>query len=101
MIELDVFQLTNKQIDDEEENGYYMRDCDLTPRVFIIIDNFGRYIDYDGLEYTSFYSGGMEWISMLTYEEFKKIHAKDGFRAIYCIVYYNSVFQKRKVKKTQ
>ena len=71
MIELDVFQLTNKQIDDEEENGYYMRDCDLTPRVFIIIDNFGRYIDYDGLEYTSFYSGGMEWISMLTYEEFK------------------------------
>ena len=71
MIELDVFQLTNKQIDDEEENGYYMRDCDLTPRVFIIIDNFGKYIDYDGLEYTSFYSGGMEWISMLTYEEFK------------------------------
>lgn len=71
MIELDVFQLTNKQIDDEEENGYYMRDCDLTPRVFISIDNFGRYIDYDGLEYTSFYSGGMEWISMLTYEEFK------------------------------
>lgn len=71
MIELDVFQLTNKQIDDEEENGYYMRDCDLTPRVFITIDNFGRYIDYDGLEYTSFYSGGMEWISMLTYEEFK------------------------------
>ena len=38
MIELDVFQLTNKQIDDEEENGYYMRDCDLTPRVFITID---------------------------------------------------------------
>ena len=71
MIELDVFQLTNKQIDDEEENGYYMRDCDLTPRVFITIDNFGRYIDYDGLEYTSFYSGGMEWISMLNYEEFK------------------------------
>ena len=71
MIELDVFQLTNKQIDDEEENGYYMRDCDLTPRVFITIDNFGKYIDYDGLEYTSFYSGGMEWISMLTYEEFK------------------------------
>ena len=34
-----------------------------------------------------------------TYEEGKKIHAKDGFRAIYCIVYYNSVFQKRKVKK--
>lgn len=71
MIELDVFQLTNKQIDEEEDNGYYMRDCDLTPRVFISIDNFGRYIDYDGLEYTSFYSGGMEWISMLTYEEFK------------------------------
>ena len=81
MIELDVFQLTNKQIDDEEENGYYMRDCDLTPRVFIIIDNFGKYIDYDGLEYTSFYSGGMEWISMLTYEEFKST----------IIEYYNKI----------
>jgi hypothetical protein len=35
------------------------------------IDSFGKYIDYDGLEYTSFYSGGMEFISMLTYDEFK------------------------------
>lgn len=34
-----------------------------------------------------------------TYEEGKKIHAKDGFRAIYCILFYNSVFQKRKVRK--
>ncbi len=36
-----------------------------------------------------------------TYEEGKKIHAKDGFRAIYCILYYNSFSQKRKVKKPQ
>lgn len=36
-----------------------------------------------------------------TYEEGKKIHAKDGFRAIYCILYYNSPFQKRKVRKLQ
>ena len=46
MIELDVFQLTNKQIDDEEENGYYMRDCDLTPRVFITIDNNNHQVNH-------------------------------------------------------
>ncbi len=34
-----------------------------------------------------------------TYEEGKKIHAKDGFRAIFCIVFYNLPKQKRKVKK--
>lgn len=74
MLELDVFQLTNTQIDQEDEEGnYYMKDCDITPRVFMSIDSFGRYIDYDGLEYTSFYSGGMEFISMLTYEEFKEM----------------------------
>ena len=72
MLELDVFQLTNNQIDQEDEGeGYYMKDCDITPRVFMSIDSFGKYIDYDGLEYTSFYSGGMEFISMLTYDEFK------------------------------
>jgi glycosyltransferase involved in cell wall biosynthesis len=31
-----------------------------------------------------------------TYEEGKKIHAKDGFRAIFCIVFYNLPRQKRK-----
>jgi hypothetical protein len=74
MLELDVFQLTNNQIDqDEDGQYYYMKDCDITPRVFMNIDSFGRYIDYDGLEYTSFYSGGMEFISMLTYDEFKEM----------------------------
>jgi glycosyltransferase involved in cell wall biosynthesis len=36
-----------------------------------------------------------------TYEEGKKIHAKDGFRAIFCIIYYNLPKQKKKVKKLQ
>ena len=34
-----------------------------------------------------------------TYEEGKKIQAKDGFRAIFCIVFYNLPFQKRKIRK--
>lgn len=34
-----------------------------------------------------------------TYEEGKKIHAKDGFRAIFCIIYYNLPGQRRKLRK--
>ena len=34
-----------------------------------------------------------------TYEEGKKIHAKDGFRAVFCILYYNLPNQKNKVRK--
>lgn len=34
-----------------------------------------------------------------TYEEGKKIHAKDGFRAIFCIVFYNLPSQKKKSRK--
>lgn len=34
-----------------------------------------------------------------TYEEGKKIHAKDGFRAIFCIIFYNLPGQKEKAKK--
>lgn len=36
-----------------------------------------------------------------TYEEGKKIHAKDGFRAIFCIIFYNLPRQKKKAKKLQ
>lgn len=36
-----------------------------------------------------------------TYEEGKKIHAKDGFRAIFCIMYYNLPGQRRKLRKQQ
>lgn len=36
-----------------------------------------------------------------TYEEGKKIHAKDGFRAIFCIVFYNLPVQKKKARKLQ
>ena len=32
-----------------------------------------------------------------TYDEGKKIHAKDGFRALYCIVKYNLPFTRKKV----
>ena len=74
MLELDVLILTDAQLDDEE--GYVMADCDITTRTFLTIDNFGVYIDYDGLEYTSFYSGGMEYISMMRYNEFKAMMEK-------------------------
>jgi hypothetical protein len=74
MIELDVLILTDAQLDDED--GYVMADCDISTRTFLTIDNFGVYIDYDGLEYTSFYSGGMEHISMMRYNEFKAMMEK-------------------------
>jgi len=74
MLELDVLILTDAQLDDEE--GYVMADCDISTRTFLTIDNFGVYIDYDGLEYTSFYSGGMEYISMMRYNEFKAMMEK-------------------------
>lgn len=34
-----------------------------------------------------------------TYKEGKKITWKDGFSALYCILKYNSIFQKRKLRK--
>ena len=74
MLELDVLMLTDAQLDNEE--GYVMADCDISTRTFLTIDNFGVYIDYDGLEYTSFYSGGMEYISMMRYNEFKAMMEK-------------------------
>ena len=75
MLELDIFQLTDAQLENEDE-GYVMSECDIAPRLFIHIDSFGKYIDYDGLEYTSIYCGGMEFISMLSYEEFKVMYFK-------------------------
>jgi hypothetical protein len=74
MLELDVLILTDTQLDDED--GYVMADCDISTRTFLTIDNFGVYIDYDGCEYTSFYSGGMEYISMMRYVEFKAMMEK-------------------------
>jgi hypothetical protein len=74
MLELDVLILTDAQLDDED--GYVMADCDISTRTFLTIDNFGVYMDYDGLEYTSFYSGGMEYISMMRYVEFKAMMKK-------------------------
>ena len=35
-----------------------------------------------------------------TYAEGKKIKARDGFRAIFCIVYYNSYWQRKKYSKS-
>lgn len=74
MLELDVLILTDAQLDDED--GYVMADCNISTRTFLTIDNFGVYMDYDGLEYTSFYSGGMEYISMMRYSEFKAMMKK-------------------------
>ena len=69
MLELDVLILTDAQLDSEDM--YLMSECDVSTRTFLTIDNFGVYTDYDGLEYTSFYSGGAEHISMMPYAEFK------------------------------
>jgi hypothetical protein len=64
---IEVWELTAKQ---EEEDWYDLADCKIVSRFFFSIDNFAKYIDYDGTEYVSFYNGGMEWISILTLKQF-------------------------------
>ena len=64
---IEVFELTAKQ---EEEDMYNLQECNIVSRYFLKMDNFAKYIDYDGTEYVSFYSGGMEWISILTLQQF-------------------------------
>jgi hypothetical protein len=68
---IEVFELTQKQ---EEEDFYSLTDCNVVKRYFLTMDSFAPYTDYDGLEYTSFYSGGMEWISWLSLQEFMDIY---------------------------
>ena len=66
---IEFFELTAKQ---EEEEIFILTECNVVERFFFTIDNFAPYIDYDGLEYTSFYSGGTEWISWLSCKEFQQ-----------------------------
>lgn len=66
---IEVFELTPEQ---EEEEFYSLKDCNVVRRYFLRMDNFAPYVDSDGLEYVSFYSGGMEWISWLSLNEFMK-----------------------------
>jgi hypothetical protein len=81
MLALEVFELTKEQIDlqdlfDEGENEgkeYILAESNIIERTFVSIDNFGPYIDTDGLEYTSFWSGGAEWITMYDYRKFTEI----------------------------
>lgn len=64
---IEVFELTAKQ---EEEDFYTLHESNVVSRYFLKMDNFAKYIDYDGTEYVSFYSGGHEWISILTLDQF-------------------------------
>jgi hypothetical protein len=81
MISCLVFQYSDKQLaqldyndycEAEDEDYQEVKLCDalLQERIFNQIDNFGEYKDYDGLEYTSFWSGGQEWISPMSVKEF-------------------------------
>lgn len=70
---IEVFELTPKQ---EEEDYYTLTECHVARRYFLTMDSFAPYTDSDGLEYTSFYSGGMEWISWLSIDEFLETYIK-------------------------
>jgi len=72
---IEVFELTAEQ---EEQDVYSLNRCNVVERYFFSIDNFAPYIDYDGVEYTSFYSGGTEWISWLSCKEFMKKYLNKG-----------------------
>ena len=68
---IEVFELTAEQ---EEDESYELTNCNVMSRFFFTIDSFGKYKDYDGLEYVSFYSCGIEWISILKLDEFTELY---------------------------
>lgn len=74
MIKIEVFQISDRQyrnFDDQEFEHYELFECDLIERYFFTIDNFGEYIDDStNASCTSFYSGGMEWITPLAIDDF-------------------------------
>jgi hypothetical protein len=79
MLKLEVFQISDRQYrhfeDSESEfEEYELLECDLIERYFITIDTFTEYIDKStGTRCTSFYSGGMEWISPIDIDTFLKM----------------------------
>lgn len=79
MIKVEVFFLSDRQwrnlaeSEDDFEN-YELFECDLVERYYITIDNFGEYIEPSTkTPCTSFYSGGMEWITPLHINDFIKL----------------------------
>jgi len=64
---IEVFELTAEQ---EEQDWYDLAECNIVSRYFLKMDSFAKYLDCNGIEYVSFYSGGVEWISILTLKQF-------------------------------
>ena len=64
---IEVFELTAEQ---EEQDWYDLAECNIVSRYFLTMDSFAKYVDANGFEYVSFYSGGCEWISILKMDEF-------------------------------
>lgn len=74
MIELTVFYYNDEQIaimEDEDFEGHIpMSECASENRMFMSIDSFAPYVE-GKKKYTSVYSGGVEWVCTLSYEELK------------------------------
>jgi hypothetical protein len=74
MIELEFFYLTDEQFEAKEnDEPVFMAECDSVTMCVLKIDCFCRYIDGDGLEYTSVWISGNEWVCMLSYEDLKEV----------------------------
>ena len=81
MIKVEVFEISSRQqklLDQQWENGenehYELFECNLIERNFLSIDNFGEHIDESTKsKCTSFYSGGMEYITPLHIDDFIKL----------------------------
>ena len=71
MLRLEVFMWGDED-DDEDgiETNVPMCNSLVEQRYFITIDSFAEYVDIDGNQYTSIYSGGQEWITMYNIKDF-------------------------------
>lgn len=77
MIKIEVFYISDRQwrkIEETDEEHYELFECDLVEKYFLTIDNFGEHIDESTkAKCTSFYSGGMEYITPLQIDDFIKL----------------------------
>lgn len=77
MIKIEVFYISDRQwrkIEETDEEFYELFECDLVEKYFLTIDNFGEHIDESTkAKCTSFYSGGMEYITPLQIDDFIKL----------------------------
>ena len=62
-----------KETEDDDEVEIPMSASIVETRYFISIENYGEYVDIDGNQYTSFMSGGQEFVTMYKIRDFQEL----------------------------